>query len=176
MNNVDFLYNTFCHRKDAYCLMSQHPWQKDETGKLRENYYERIYEPLTKELIIQHLLGEITLGVFPTDLTTQTVKFLCFDVDDPGEEYYRKAIFWAKQVNNKVLIEKSGAQDRYHIWVLFDEPVSLKKARSYFQDKDQTGMDFFPNQDTVVDDFYFELPIKLPLGFHRKEKQWSSFV
>jgi len=176
MSKVDFLYNTFCHRKDAYCLMTPHPWQRDASGRLRENYYERVYAPLTKELIEKHLAGKITLGVFPTELSTQTVKFLCFDVDDIREEYLVKAFFWAKQIHSNILIEKSGAPDRYHVWVLFDKAISLKEARSYFIGKDQTGMDFFPNQDKVTNDFYYELPIKLPLGYHQKAKNWSCFV
>lgn len=174
---IDFLYNNFCHRKDAYCLMTCHPWQKDEHGNVRHNYYKRKYEPLTKDLIKQHLSGEITLGVFPTDLNSQTVKFICFDVDTPDQVYLQKAIFWASQVSNNVIIECSGgAEHRRHVWGLLDTPISLKEAREFLRHKDGTGMDFFPNQDVVINDFYYELPIKLPLGLHRKSLQWSYFI
>lgn len=178
MNNetIDFLYNNFCHRKDIYCLMSDHPWQKNKQGQLRKNYYDRVYSPITKELILKHLKGDITIGVFPTEINTQTVKFTCFDVDDPREEYLQKAIFWAKQINNNILIEISGDRYRFHIWNLFTNPIPLSQARSYFKNKDTTGMDFFPNRDIVTNDFYYELPIKLPLGFNRKSQTWSYFV
>ena len=168
MKNVKFLYDNFCHRRDAYTVMCDHPWQD------RGNYYKRVYKPLTIELVEKHLTGDITIGVFPTRIEDQTARFACFDVDHTEEAYLKKAIFWAKQYGNPI-IEESGAEGRYHIWLLF-EPKPLKEVRKIFEGKAGCGMDFFPNQDVVINDFYFELPIKLPLGWHRVAKCWSHFV
>ena len=174
MNN--FLFNNFCYRKDAYCLMKEHPWQRDKDNKKRLNYYDRVFEPLTLELIDKHLSGEITLAVFPTDIATQTVSFICWDVDIDNKIVLDKFILLASRVGGKLLIEKSGGINRFHIWVLFDKPITLKEARSYNEYRNEHGVDFFPNKDVVINDFYCELPIKLPLGYHKKSRKWSSFI
>lgn len=166
--NKQELWDKFCHRKDMYCLMEKHPIQN------RENYYRRVFEPLTIDLVEKHLKGEITIGVFPTKLEDMTVKFICWDVDDPSIDIN---IIWnyAKTIGEP-LLEASGTKDRYHIWVFFNEPIPLSEARKHYYNCHMNGIDFFPNKDKIINDYYYELPIKLPLGFHKKAKKWSQFI
>ena len=164
------LMDKFVHRTDAYAVMGRHPWQG------RDNYYDRVLEPVTLDLIESHLNGGITLAVFPTDIPTQTCRFVCWDVDDPDPVHLQKALILAKRVGTPI-IEASGAEGRYHVWVLFDEPRDIKEVRAEaFGSTHRPGIDCFPHRDRVIDDHYFELPIKLPLGFHRAAGRWSEFV
>lgn len=177
---VEFLLNTFCHRRDAYCVMEQHKWQTKK-GRLRGNYYDRVYEPITEDVIKKHLNGHITISVFPTDIPTQTVRFICWDIDNDDPEIFEKARSLARYAQDtighgKIMLEESGTIGRYHVWLLFDKPIDLKYARSFLQDRRSEGIDSFPEKDYVINDYYYELSIKLPLGFHRVAKRYSKFV
>lgn len=180
----EFIYKNFCHRTDAYAYMTRHPWQvnrhKGET-ELRENYYDRVYEPITLDLIAQHLMGRKTIAVFPTRIEDQTVKFMCWDIDEPDPALFVRVLNYAKHVqsnfkNSRIIIEASGEVGHHHIWLLLNDIYPLSEVRNYMYDRRLEGIDSFPNQDVVINDYYFELPIKLPCGYHRGSKKFSQFV
>jgi hypothetical protein len=164
------LRHYFINRDDAYTVMCDHPWQS------RGNYYRRVFEPLTDDLVISHLEGKLTLGIFPTNIENQTCKFVCFDVDDTRPEYLTKALVMARR-HGEPLIEASGTSGRYHVWLLLETDQSIVEIRKrFFPGAPWDGIDLFPNRNKVINDFFCELPIKLPLGFHRVANKWSHFV
>jgi len=179
-NIIKFLLDNFCHRRDAYCVMEKHKWQT-RNGQLRNNYFDRIFEPITEDLIRKHLNGDITMSIFPTDILTQTVKFICWDIDEPGIDIFKRILNIANLTRDKIgqgkiVIEASGTPGRHHVWLLFNTPIDLKDARSFIKNMYLNKIDLFPNQNIVINDYYCELPIRLPLGYHRVVKRFSYFV
>lgn len=95
--------------------------------KLIEN--DELYKPITKDIFINHLKGNITLGLYPM-LENQTCYFIAVDFD---EATWRKDIlaFKSKSIVNgfDCLIEISRSGKGAHAWIFFDEAISAQTAR-----------------------------------------------
>jgi hypothetical protein len=171
MTDIAILKKYFIHRNDVYAVMCRNEYQK------RDNYYDRVFEPITDNVIQKHLSGEITIAIFPTNIEDQTVKWVCWDIDSGEEIDLLKVKAVCNRFGFNPIIEASGKEGRLHVWHFFDEPRPLVEVyKLKYECCTRGGIDFFPNQEKVIDDFYYELPIKLPLGYHRKEKKWSKFL
>lgn len=122
--------------------------------------------------------GEITLGVFFTNLLDQTVKMAIWDIDSSDLDTANEIAIILEEQNLPALKEESGMKG-YHVWTFF-KPVSVKKARDKMKkivpNMYKRYIQFFPERDKVINDFYFELPIKLPLGVHNITKYRSKFI
>ncbi|MBN2717707.1 MAG: hypothetical protein JXX14_17790 [Deltaproteobacteria bacterium] len=148
--------------------------------------YAPVHAPLTGALVRQHLLGEITAGVYVVRKDNQTM-FMALDVDvsqdalqmDNSTEALLKARAFAVQLNHESqkrglapLMEFSGYKG-YHLWFLFDEPWPAHKARRLAMSIVQGSgpapatvhVDLFPAQSYVKKEGLGNL-IKLPLGIH----------
>ena len=167
---ISLFRKRFVHRDNVYAVMCWHARQK------RDNYYDRVFGPLTDDVLTAHLQGEMTIAVFPTDIPTQTVKFCCWDVDSELEVDLLKVLAVCDRLNLSRVLERSGRGNRWHVWHFFDQPQPVREVRKLAASCSLDGIDFFPERDLVLDDFYYELPIKIPCGWHRKDHVWSSFV
>ena len=152
------------------------------------------------EDILLHLRGVETYGIYPI-MKDNTVKFVCFDVDLPKNfaEVEEDALVTDKssllpQVKNiwttaldmfsgfsfndrGILIEDTGGRG-YHIWLFFESSIPAVNARKFAYSiltKAKVQCEVFPKQNEVADGQYGNL-IKLPLGLHRKYKQYSNFI
>ncbi len=155
---IQVIQNLFINRNDVY------PKQLDGL-----NEYKVIKEKISKETIVQHLQGKITIGSFQINPENNKVKWICFDFDGHLEEELEKA----KKLFTKLrergfhpLLEFSGRRG-YHIW-LFVEPVDAKIAKRFATEisKDSKPHEIFPKQNKIEKD-EFGGQVKIPLGIHR---------
>jgi hypothetical protein len=154
--------------------------------------YTPVHEPFTADVARQHLLGAVTVGVYPVRLD-QTTPILAFDLDvasfalaqSRGDVRARAA--WLAQAHRAAfalvdacaglgipaLVEDSGHKGR-HVWVLFSEPLPTAGVRRLGDHlRAQVGalgaaitLETFPKQSRVPPGKVGNL-IKLPLGVHR---------
>lgn len=134
----------------------------------------RIFLPVTNEVITKHLEGSITAGVYPL-LEDETCHFLAIDFDRNNWQEDMMA-FRDTCGNNRipVSIERSRSGNGGHAWVFFSDTVPAILARqmgSYLitetmsnrHELDMKSYDrFFPNQDIMPKGGFGNL-IALPL-------------
>ncbi|MEM2618250.1 MAG: hypothetical protein QW356_02010 [Candidatus Hadarchaeales archaeon] len=175
----ELLMKLFVHRGDVYAVQ-----QGDGT-------YRTVYEPLTREVIRQHLQGEKTVGVYQIEPRTNTVKWLAFDLDGtdpPSVAEATKALYsqlLTRVPEKAVRLEKT--RRGYHVWVFFAPPVPTPFAYSFGrgvagETKLPTStrirdlhVEVFPKQSVVSEDGLGNL-VKLPEGIHQVSKTRTRFV
>ena len=186
VSQVNLLKELFVNRTDCYCI------------QLKQGY-SKVAEPLTDEILLKHLSGEITVGSYQLD-SCSYVKWLCFDFDpeklpDPkeaakqvlavllekekGEDGIERPRVWP----NCVILEASRYPDpSYHIWVLFLIPVKAKVARWLglrvleMANLNPKQMEVFPKQNELTPEKPYGNFVKLPLGKHQVEGKWSRIL
>ncbi|MHA1401999.1 MAG: CRISPR-associated primase-polymerase type A1, partial [Candidatus Heimdallarchaeaceae archaeon] len=150
--------------------------------------------------VLSHIQGTETYGIYPVK-KDNTVKFVCFDIDLPKNfaEVEEDTLVTDKSIlfpqvknicttimdvlrtcsfNSKdILIEDTGGRG-YHIWIFFEFSIPAISARKFaysILEKANVQCEVFPKQNEVAEGRYGNL-IKLPLGLHKKYKQYSSFI
>ncbi len=129
--------------------------------------------PLTDEIILKHLIGQITIGIYPI-LEDNTSYFLAADFDK--ENWLEDSRNYQEEMAKLGLssyIERSRSGNGGHVWVFFDDAYPCYKSRvtglevvrkvlklSAF-DKEASFDRLFPNQDTIAKDGFGNL-IALP--------------
>jgi hypothetical protein len=180
------LRNLFVNREDCYCI------------QLKQGY-TRVEQPLTDDVLVQHLKGEVTVGSYQLDKGNR-VKWLCFDLDPERLEDAKAtaqkilAVLLEKERDsegnetprvwsNCVILEASRYPDpSYHIWVLFLLPVKAKVARWLglrvleMANVSPKTVEVFPKQEEITADRPFGNFVKLPFGFHQVEQKWSRML
>jgi hypothetical protein len=181
------LRRLFVNREDCYCV------QKQNGG------YVKVDEPLTVNVLQQHVKGELTVGAYQLG-TDNTVKYLCFDFDpehlNDTHEAVRGllAVIFEKRKEaddverpriwrSAVLLEASRYPDpSYHVWVLFSIPVHAKVARWLgLRCLELTGLnprevEVFPKQTELTSERPYGNFVKLPLGKHQAAGKWSRLL
>lgn len=180
------LRELFVNRADCYCI--QH-----------SQGYSRTEKPLTDEVLLQHLKGEITVGSYQLN-EESLVKWLCFDLD-PEKLQHPEAVarhilktLFEKQKNEEsegqprvwpqsVVLEASRYPDpSYHIWILFLAPVAAKVAQWLglriieIANLNPKQIEVFPKQTQVSKERPFGNFVKLPFGKHQVEGKWSRVL
>jgi len=186
MSVLNPLKQLFVNRTDCYCI------------QLTQGY-TRIAEPLTDEILLKHLSGEITIGPYQLDINN-CVKWLCIDLDP---EKLQDPKIAAKNVLS-ALLEKQKKEDgteapractsgiileasrypdpSYHIWVLFLIPVKAKVAKWLglrileMAKLNPKQVEVFPKQDQLTPEKPYGNFVKLPLGKHQVEGKWSRML
>lgn len=165
-----------------------------------EGGYTPVREPLTVTGVKNHLLGNITVGVYPLRLDN-TVTFFAFDVDirKPALARARGSLAEARRVKETVaresqrilgelealgipaLLEDSGFKGR-HLWVFLEPPEDAAVVRQFgalFTRSCPVGspdlqIEFFPKQASTGGGI--GNLIKLPLGIHRRTGRRSRIL
>ncbi|MDD5292934.1 MAG: DEAD/DEAH box helicase family protein [Candidatus Izemoplasmatales bacterium] len=99
---------------------------KEEKSKLSN---KNLYEPLNDEVVIAHLTGKETIGLYPI-LEDQTCHFLAFDFDE--KSWKSDVINLSQTLNHEHishLIEISRSGKGSHLWMFFEQPVISRDAR-----------------------------------------------
>lgn len=116
--------------------------------------------PLTEDIVLKHLKGDITLGIYPL-LPGDLCNFLAIDFDK--KTYEEDVIaFWnvCDELGIPVYVEKSRSGNGAHIWIFFEESIPARIARKMgnilltkTMEKASLDLDsydrLFPNQDTM---------------------------
>lgn len=115
---------------------------------------------LTEDIILKHLKGEITIGIYPL-LPGDLCNFLAIDFD---KKTYEKDViaFWdiCDEFNIPVYVERSRSGNGAHVWIFFEESMPARIARKMgnilltkAMEKASLDLDsydrLFPNQDTM---------------------------
>ncbi|MBF0121387.1 MAG: hypothetical protein HQK79_21360 [Desulfobacterales bacterium] len=183
----------FSGREGVYARQWSSP--TGETG------YTPIHEPFTLKASENHILGNMTAGIYPVRIDN-TVNFIAFDLDLPkflisklitSERLWKSAMEKLNQVSLKIVdiassfeipiyIEDSGFKGR-HCWIFLDMPVQAGVAKKAGEmiisqlkySSSEVMIEIFPKQGFVKQGSLGNL-IKIPLGFHKKTGKRSLFV
>lgn len=182
----------FAGREGVYARQWASP--TGETG------YTPVHEPLTLKVAENHILGNMTVGVYPVRIDN-TVNFIAFDLDLPkfvigktirSKELWDRAMAKVHRAACKLVdlgaahevpihIEDSGFKGR-HCWIFLDTPVPAGVARKFgetlltqLERTPEVAFEVFPKQGRVPQGSLGNL-IKIPLGFHKKTGRRSLFI
>jgi len=129
------------------------------TGKVRQ-----VKEPVTDEVILAHLTGRQSYGVYL--LTGDKTKALAVDFDQ--DNLHLPAIFLSKArcLSIPAYVERSKSKG-YHVWIFFNNPVSARKGRIVVKkillDMDKPETEIFPKQDSLNGNISYGNFINAPL-------------
>ena len=144
--------------------------------QLENGRYVCVHKPLSQELLVRHLSGNVTLGAYLLD-TQSRARFAVLDADD--EQGMDRLLRTARLLS----VEKTPSyleQSRRggHLWLFFDEPLPAKLVKKFGEGvlavhgDDQSEL--YPKQDHLE-----EGPgslIRLPFGIHRLTKKRYGFL
>jgi hypothetical protein len=166
-------FHLFANRL-AHTLQSKKP---DRNGK---HYY---YRPkgarrLSVQMIREHLVGQLTIGFYALNPTTQRSKWVAIDADyEDALEDLLKLQWELRQDGVEAALEKSRRGG--HLWIFADQPLLAQQCRVYIYNlalrlkvpvKGSAGLaegiEVFPRQDQLGPD-EFGNAIRGPLGVHR---------
>ncbi len=171
-------FRLFVNRR-AYTLQSDRP--NPNSGR---HYYYRPMDKgtgqglnLTSETIRRHLEGEITIGLYAINPTTQRCKWVAIDADYKGamEDLVKLQYYLSKdQVQPALEMSQRGG----HLWIFLETPLLARECRIYIYDLAMRlgvpvkgnglakGIEIFPKHDELGPD-EFGNAIRGPLGIHR---------
>lgn len=153
-------------------------------------WYDLVEEPLTEELLEEHLKGQKVLGSYPI-LPDNTVKYLGWDIDSAGD--LLKARELAKRIIARIehlphVVEFSGGKG-YHILLFLTEPMPAAKAKEiaeFVRDSEELPrsgdphVECYPKQAKLGESSSKRRAVgnllKIPLGQHLTTHEWSRFV
>jgi len=131
---------------------------KSNGGSFR-NYTKKQYQPLTDEILLRHLQGIETIGIYPL-LEDNTSYFIAADFDDENwKESIQKLFLVCTKFEIPSYIERSRSGNGGHLWIFFEENFPAEQTRkllyellreasviSHFE-KEPSFDRLFPNQD-----------------------------
>jgi len=182
----------FAGRENVY---ARQWWNPDGRGG-----YTPVHEPFTPRVALNHLLGNVTVGVYVVRLDN-TAGFFAIDLDATkrGLAAARSSVAEARRLRALLdtearrlrdalgslgvpaLVEDSGYKGR-HLWVFLTEPEDAAVIRQFGQlflarcapRSAELHVEFFPKQDSAGPGI--GNLIKLPLGIHRRTGRWSRLL
>jgi hypothetical protein len=175
---VNDYFRLFVNRR-AYTLQSTRP--QPESGR---HYYFRPTKKgtgasveLTAETIRRHLEGEITIGLYAINPSSQRCKWVAIDADykNAMEDLLKLQYYlWQDQVEPALEMSKRGG----HLWIFLATPLLAKDCRIYVHDLATRlgvpvkgsgladGIEIFPRHNAIGEK-EFGNAIRGPLGVHR---------
>jgi hypothetical protein len=176
--------------KSGYQPACRNEWVKGTCEKPRTSCgscTQRSFEPVTDDVVRNHLEGSIVMGVYPL-LPNETCHFLAIDFDkETWREDVRAFMDTCRLEEIPASLERSRSGNGAHIWIFFEKPIPAVKARRLgsflmtrtLDTRPEIGLDsfdrFFPNQDTMPKGGFGNL-IALPLQKAAKNKNHSIFM
>jgi hypothetical protein len=132
---VDVFRSLFRGKEDVFAAR----WQKAGTDVAGYTpvYTDRsktAYRPITQNDIENHLLGNITLGIYPL-FSDNTSYFIAADFDEKSWKRDAKAFYdicWKHDFPVALEISRSG--NGAHVWCFFDAPFPASKSTSGFSE------------------------------------------
>src|SRR3989338_6826416 len=191
---IALYYSLFRGRTDAY----PRRWEKGDKSGWSPAYSFDWYEfnahrarggtikdfenkkllPLTDEILLNHLIGKETIGIYPI-LEDNTSYFILADFDEADwKADVKKLVDACAGHGISAYSEISRSGNGAHVWVFFDEKYPCWKSRvlllelirktfNYSEFAKEISFDrLFPNQDTITDGGFGNL-IGLPLQGER---------
>lgn len=158
------LAGTFIHRWDLYAR------------QFKDGSYICVRKPLEIPQLIAHLKGEMTLGAYVLDLSSQA-RYIVFDADDDAQ-LDLLVVMAHSLVEQKIPAYLEASRRGGHLWLFFSNPIPGKEARLFglglAKEYHLTGVELFPKQNRLTSG-----PgslIRLPFGVHRKTGECYGFI
>jgi len=165
-------------------------WNEFNTHRARggtiRDFKNKKLLPFTDEILLNHLLGKETIGVYPI-LKDNTSYFIVADFDEADwKNDSQKFIKECENTELKAYTEISRSGNGAHVWIFFEENYPCWKSRAILLElirrvfnhseftKEVSFDRLFPNQDTITDDGFGNL-IALPLQGERVKNNTSVF-
>lgn len=162
----------------AYTVQSQKP------GRNGKHYY---YQPrngcrLSREKVMRHLDGQLTIGIYPINPVTQRCKWVAIDADYGNAlEDLLKLQWELRRDGVEGVLEKSRRGG--HLWIFAERPLLARDCRVYIYNLATRlrvplkggaglaeGIEVFPRQDELGH-VAFGNALRGPLGVHRAAGQ-----
>ena len=172
-------YTSLFVNRGAYTLQSSRP--HPESGR---HYYFRPKADgtgrelaLTAVTIRRHLEGEITIGLYAINPTTQRSKWVAIDADYPGAMEDLLKLQYSLQ-RDKVEAALEMSKRGGHLWIFMERPALARECRIYIYNLAlklgmrikgvglAEGIEVFPKHDELRTG-EFGNAIRGPLGIHR---------
>ncbi len=151
-----------------------------------KNFENKTLQPLTSVVMLSHLSGKETMGVYPI-LPDNTSYFIAADFDEANwKSDSQKFVIECSKVNLQAYTEISRSGNGAHVWIFFEDKYPCWKSRAmileiirrtfnYSEFSKEMSFDrLFPNQDTITDGGFGNL-IALPLQGERVVNGASVF-
>lgn len=155
-------------------------------GGTMKNFEHRTLCPVTDDVVLNHLLGKETIGIYPI-LTDNTSYFIAADFDEGDwKNDVQKFIVVCNSFELQACAEISRSGNGAHAWVFFENAYPCFKSRAIMLEmirktfnyspfvKEASFDRLFPNQDTITDGGFGNL-IALPLQGERVLHDASVF-
>ena len=175
-------FRLFVNRR-AHTLQSNRPHPESA-----RHYYYRPKDrktgqglSLTVDTIRRHLGGDITIGLYAINPTTQCSKWVAIDADyEDALTHLLKLSFYLRQDGVESALEKSHRGG--HLWIFMAEPLPARDRRIYVcglvlrlgipvkGGKQREGIEVFPKHDALKPGRYGNA-IRGPLGIQRGASQ-----
>lgn len=152
-----------------------------------KNCPNQIYKQLTEKEIIEHIRGNITIGIYPM-LDDDTCNFIAVDFDETDyKESVNAFIDECSLYNLDYLVEISRSGNGAHVWIFFENQYSAFKIRKIISNILTSAMiktgkisfssydRMFPSQDKLLKNGIGNL-IALPLNGKRGSINTTVFV
>lgn len=166
-------------------IFGTNPYYAQARSVAGEMTYTPIRQPLTEEILQQHLEGKITLGAYQLNAENM-VNFVAWDVDSldrvTARSYAEKIIQQLQDL--PYAVEESGGKG-YHILIFLTEPMPAQRAKQIVEFvRDTAGIpktgsshvETFPKQSKLTKTAPMGSLLKIPLGMHPKTHNWSRFI
>lgn len=178
-------FELFVNRR-AYTIQSRHP----NRSSGRRCYYRPKDAlgrglVLTCEIIVKHLRGELTIGLYAINPRTQRCKWVAIDADYKDSlEHLLKLQWELKRDGIEAALEKSRRGG--HLWILAETPLLARDCRVYVYNLAARlklpvkgaglpeGIEVFPRHDALKPG-EFGNAIRGPLGVHQADKKHYFF-
>jgi len=145
---------------------------RDDTFAVQndDGSYTRVEKPLTDEIILKHLSGEITIGVYQLDLNSN-IKWICWDFDENKADALKVYEYLKnhERYGKACVLEDTGGRGA-HVWLFFNPMIPGyvgKFIGNEIAEKLGVKCEVFPKQEKVNLDGFGSL-VRLPFGVHRK--------
>ena len=159
---ADFLRHWFVNREDIYAVETEAGWRS-----------RRVTGGMTDAALASHLRGDLTLGVYTTDVEDR-VRWVCFDVDTDETAPLMALISVLPQ---PFMVEDTGGRGR-HVWQFFSTRVPAGTAKAYGEAMVRRAgvskVEVYPKQ-AHLEGGLGNL-VRLPLGKHHSTGRRSHWV
>ena len=176
--------------RSGYSVACSNEWKPGLCNKPKIKCGEcnnRSFSPLDSKALYDHLLGKITVGLYPL-LSNDECWLLAVDFDKSDwKEAVSAFRFACKSRNITCAVERSRSGNGAHAWIFFEDTIAAKDARRLgfaLLDKameNHAGLSFdsydrlFPNQDVLPTGGFGNL-IALPLQHGPRKMGSSEFI
>jgi hypothetical protein len=133
-------------------------------------------KPLTLEVVLQHMRGDITVAVYQLEARSDHVplaRTALLDFDTPDGVQRAMAVWKTLRSRWLTSLLELSREGRAHLWLFFEDPLPAPLVRRAMTGTlaaagvDTEGVEIFPKSEWLSPDQWGNTT-RLPLGLHRK--------